>query len=90
MLALLRPLRKGEGDWERFVRYADATLHEKEFFVRKAIGWVLREVGKERPDRALAFVEPRVARISGVSIREAVKPLEPQDRERLMAAYRAR
>lgn len=90
MLALLRPLRRGEGDWDRFVRYADATLHEKEFFVRKAIGWVLREAGKKQPDRVRAFVEPRVDRISGVSIREAVKPLDEQDRERLMAAYRAR
>lgn len=90
MLALLRPLRKGGGDWKRFVRYADATLHEKEFFVRKAIGWVLREAGKQDPERVRAYVEPRVDRISGVSIREAVKPLSEDDRARLMAAYRSR
>ena len=32
-----------------FLRRADAMLDEKEFFIRKAIGWVLREVGKQRP-----------------------------------------
>jgi len=48
MLGLLRPLRAGGGDFERFARYADAMLEEKEFFVRKAIGWVLREVAKRR------------------------------------------
>ena len=35
MLALLGPLRRGEGDFERFARYADAMLEEKEFFIRK-------------------------------------------------------
>lgn len=31
MLALLKPLRRGEGDFERFAGYADAMLEEKEF-----------------------------------------------------------
>jgi 3-methyladenine DNA glycosylase AlkD len=43
LLALLLPLREGQGDFERFGRYADAMLEEREFFIRKAIGWVLRE-----------------------------------------------
>src|SRR5579883_203849 len=42
LLALLPALRRDEGAFERFARYADAMLEEKEFFVRKAIGWVLR------------------------------------------------
>ncbi len=45
----LIPLGHGEGDWRRFTRYADRMLDEKEFFIRKAIGWVLRSVGKTRP-----------------------------------------
>jgi alkylated DNA nucleotide flippase Atl1/3-methyladenine DNA glycosylase AlkD len=45
LLTLLVPLRRGGGDWLRFIRYADAMLVEPEFFIRKAIGWVLREVG---------------------------------------------
>ena len=49
ILALLDPLRRGEGDFDRFSRYADAMLCEKEFFIRKAIGWTLREVSKRRP-----------------------------------------
>ena len=75
MLGLLRPLRRGEGDFERFCRYADAMLEEREFFIRKAIGWVLREAGKKTPDRVDAFIAPRAPRASGVTIREAVKVL---------------
>ena len=43
LLALLVPLRRGEGDFERFARYADMLLDDKQFFVRKAIGSVLRD-----------------------------------------------
>ncbi len=42
MLALLRPLRRGRGDFRRFARYADRMLEEREFFIRKSIGWVLQ------------------------------------------------
>src|SRR3982750_1966220 len=75
LLALLLPLRRGEGDWPRFVRYADTLLHEKEFFIRKAIGWVLREVAKKHPDRVRAFLREREGRVSGVTRREAEKYL---------------
>jgi 3-methyladenine DNA glycosylase AlkD len=90
LLALLLPLRRGEGDWRRFVGYADRMLDEREFFIRKAIGWVLREVAKKRSDRVARFVGERIDRISGVTLREAVRYLGPADRERLLAAYRSR
>jgi 3-methyladenine DNA glycosylase AlkD len=64
-------------------------LDEKEFFVRKAIGWVLREEGKRRPDEVVAWLAPRTHRASDVTLREAVKYLAPGDRDALMAAYRA-
>ena len=90
MLALLVPLRRGDGDFERFARYADELLDEREFFIRKAIGWVLRETAKRRPDLVAAWLAPRIHRASGVTVREAVKPLPPAQRDELLAAYRAR
>jgi 3-methyladenine DNA glycosylase AlkD len=89
MLALLRPLRRGGGDFDRFSRYADQMLEEKEFFIRKAIGWILRDTAKLRPALVAQWLEPRAHRASGVTIREAVKPLPPDVRDQLMAAYRA-
>jgi 3-methyladenine DNA glycosylase AlkD len=76
--------------WERFSLLADSMLDEREFFVRKAIGWVLREAGKQRPVLVVGFLRPRTARVSGVTIREAVRYLGPTDRDALMAAYRGR
>ena len=46
-----------------------------EFFVRKAIGWALREHAKTDPDWVRAFVSRHAARLSPVSRREATKHL---------------
>ena len=86
MLALLVPLRQGGGDFVRFGRYADAMLDEREFFIRKAIGWVLRDTGRKRPDLVYEWLLPRAARASGVTIREAVKPLSPAQRDAIDAS----
>ena len=83
MLALLKPLRRGEGDFERFARYADGMLDEKEFFIRKAIGWILRETSKKRPDLVYEWLLPRASRASGVTTREAVKYLPAKERARI-------
>ena len=85
LIALLPPLRRGDGDFERFGRYADAMLDEREFFIRKAIGWVLRETAKRRPARVADWLLPRAGRASGVTLREAVKYLPATDRARILA-----
>jgi 3-methyladenine DNA glycosylase AlkD len=90
LLALLVPLRRGEPTgFSRFAGYADQMLEEREFFIRKAIGWVLRETAKRQPALVLDWLAPRTDRVSGVTLREAVKYLPAPDRDRLTAAYRA-
>lgn len=83
LLALLVPLRRGEGDWDRFSRYADSMLEEREFFIRKAIGWVLREVGKRRPQVVADWLRPRLHRATGLTFREASRHLPPNLRTAL-------
>ena len=89
LLALLGPLRRGEGDFDRFARYADDMLEEKEFFIRKAIGWILRETSKKSPDMVFEWLEPRAPRASGVTMREAVKYLGDDRAVSLMEKYKA-
>ncbi|MGC9961300.1 MAG: DNA alkylation repair protein [Acidimicrobiales bacterium] len=90
MLALLLPLRRGDGDPGRFFSYADRLLDEKEFFIRKAIGWILRDMGRKRPELVLEWVRPRVDRMSGVTLTEALKCLQPSDVAVLREAHRSR
>jgi 3-methyladenine DNA glycosylase AlkD len=87
LLCELRPIRTG-ASLDRFVGRAEPMLEEREFFIRKAIGWVLREAGKRRPGEVVAWLGPRTHRTSGVTIREAVKYLPPADAQRLTTAYR--
>jgi 3-methyladenine DNA glycosylase AlkD len=61
-------------------------LGEKEFFIRKAIGWVLRDTAKKRPAMVYEWLLPRVGRVSGVTMREAIKPLSEGQRAALLAA----
>lgn len=90
LLALLGPIRRGGGDFVRFSGYADRMLEERQFFIRKAIGWVLREAGRKRPDVVYSWLLPRAQRASGVTVREAVKYLPEVQREEILAAYGAR
>lgn len=46
---------------------------EREFFIRKAIGWVLREYSKTDPVWVYDFVTCYEGKLSGLSIREALK-----------------
>jgi 3-methyladenine DNA glycosylase AlkD len=85
LLALIESLKRGER-FDQFGRYADSMLDEKEFFIRKAIGWVLRETSKKYPDEVYGWVLPRASRASGVTLREAVKYLSPAQRSRVLEA----
>jgi 3-methyladenine DNA glycosylase AlkD len=75
LLAQLRALRCGCGDFALFARIAAPMLHEREFFIRKAIGWVLREVSKKRPTLVRDFLLEHAGECSGVTWREAIKYL---------------
>lgn len=88
-LALLVALREGRGDLARFGALAEPMLGETEFFVRKALGWVLRDASRRRPDEVAAWLLPRAARASGLTVREAVKHLPPRDRAAILAAHRS-
>ncbi len=88
LLVHLLPLRRGAGNFERFARYADAMLEDREFFIRKAIGWVLREVGKKRPALVAEWLLPRAQRAAGLTVREAVKYLPEDARKAILAAHR--
>lgn len=49
---------------------------EKEFFIRKAIGWVLRQYARTAPDTVRDFVLENRERWSGLTFREATKHLD--------------
>src|SRR4029077_18002691 len=69
---------------------ASPLVPSKEFFLRKAIGWILREVSKVRPDLAYGFLRAHRGVLSGVTLREGVRFLPTEARANLMAGWRQR
>jgi 3-methyladenine DNA glycosylase AlkD len=66
---------KRSTDAERLFRYCSVRSADKEFFIRKAIGWALREYSKTDERAVRSFVEDN-AELSPLSRTEALKWLE--------------
>jgi 3-methyladenine DNA glycosylase AlkD len=66
---------KSATDTDLLATVLDANLADKEFFVRKAIGWILREYAKTDPQWVRNYVESRPGGLSPLSLREAMKHL---------------
>ncbi len=62
-------------DEHRLFRYALTLAPEKDFFIRKAIGWALRDHARTRPDAVRAFLARHANELSGLTRREAGKHL---------------
>lgn len=72
--AMLAQLKfKDRTDFSLLAELIEPSISEKEFFLRKAIGWVLREYSKTDPDTVIGYVTANTDRLSGLSKREAFK-----------------
>ena len=66
---------KTQTDEERLFRYSLARADEKEFFIKKAIGWALRQYAYTAPEAVRRFLEENKKSLSTLSLREASKHL---------------
>jgi 3-methyladenine DNA glycosylase AlkD len=71
--------RKHSTEPDRLFAYALALAPEHEFFIRKAIGWALRDYGKVDPDAVRAFLLENRERFAPLTFREAAKHLDMTD-----------
>lgn len=68
---------KAATDQQQLFTYCLLRAGDTDFFVRKAIGWALRQHARTDPDAVAAFVDDHVADLSTLSVREATKHLGP-------------
>jgi 3-methyladenine DNA glycosylase AlkD len=82
MLAQLRHREETDTDLLARVLVAnlDDTAYGKDFFIRKALGWSLREHAKTDAVWVEGFVSTHTDRLSGLSRREALKHLQVSTR----------
>jgi 3-methyladenine DNA glycosylase AlkD len=60
-------------DADRLFRYCLARAGHRDFFIRKAIGWALRQYAKTDPAAVRSFVTAHASQLSPLSRREALK-----------------
>lgn len=66
---------KEKTDVNRLFTYCEMRMEDTDFFMRKAIGWALRQFARTDPDAVRAFVVRNEGDLSGLSKREALKHL---------------
>jgi len=64
---------KAKTDLDLLYACIEPSLDSKEFFLRKAIGWALRQYAWTDPDEVRRYVAANENRLSGLSKREALK-----------------
>lgn len=62
-------------DASRLFDFCSRRAADTEFFIRKAIGWALRQYSYVDPAAVQGFVEANRPRLSGLTIREALKQI---------------
>jgi len=88
LIAPILLFRKGRGDRRLFFRLARGMVEEKEFFIRKAIGWSVREISKADRDIAYNFLMELRDTASGLTLREGSKLMPDEMREALLVGRR--
>ena len=87
VLGLRTHLRK-DRELDRFFAYAEQLLPEKEFFIRKVIGWVAREVAARHPALVSQWLRDNMAMMNLITLREPLRRLP--DAVELRALYDTR
>ena len=74
--AILSQLRHKAGtDEGQLFDYCLRRAHDKGFFIRKAIGWALRQYARTAPEAVAGFLTRHRDALSGLSYREAARHL---------------
>ena len=81
----LRSLLRRDQQLDRFFAYATLLLPETEFFIRKVLGWVLREVAGRHPEMVSNWLRDHMAQMNLVTLREPMRKLA--DADELRALY---
>ena len=83
MIATMRLVRSG--DVEDALNIAELLLKDRHDLIHKAVGWVLREVGRKDRARLLVFLETHYERLPRTTLRYAIEHFPVERRKRMLA-----
>jgi 3-methyladenine DNA glycosylase AlkD len=82
ILATFHYIRQGE--FTDALRIAQRLLHDEHDLIHKAVGWMLREIGKRDEARLRSFLDRHAARMPRTMLRYAIERLPQGSRSRYM------
>ncbi len=91
VVAFANLARKGDQNFAGFTQMmlndCSRLLGSQERFAQTGVGWVLRELSRSDRVRVIGFVEANLGRISREALKNAIKYLPPEVKERLLQAH---
>lgn len=72
------------GDFTDCLAIADKLLHHPHDLIQKAVGWLLREIGKKDRSSLTAFLLPRFHIMPRTMLRYAIEHYQPEERIRFL------
>ena len=72
------------GDFTSTFRISKILLHDREDLIHKAVGWMLREVGKRDEKAMLDFLKTNYHNIPRTTLRYAIERLKPRQRKAIL------
>ncbi len=78
------------GDFADTLRLSERLLGDREDLMHKAVGWMLREVGKRDRGALERFLRAHGPRMPRTALRYAIERFDPAERARWLAATRKR
>jgi hypothetical protein len=76
------------GETEDLFRLAEMLLGDRHDLMHKAIGWSLREAGKQDPDTLRRFLTSHVGTMPRTAFRYAIERFEPEERRAYLRLVR--
>ena len=84
MVCTLTPTQHGDPSW--CLRYAEMHLHDRHDLMQKAVGWMLREMGKHVSMELLrSFLHQHAQEMPRTMLRYAIEKFDESERKRFMA-----
>ncbi len=74
------------GEFEDAIRIATILLHHRHDLIHKAVGWMLREVGKKDERVLRVFLAEHATTMPRTALRYAIERMDPVDRAAYMRA----